>query len=231
METLQENVFHQEFTGFHSNEPAADLGLSAGFGPGVLQSLKSREHLFWEGDQRKACLEVVSGAVAIYRVQSDGRRQISRFALPGDHIGLGWEAIEPSSAVATCATSVLRRPIAAVRRAALASPALAHGLGVLQAEELRDMNDLICVIALGDAQGRVAAFLLNLARRIGLGGNPIIVDLPMTRSDIADHLGLTLETVSRELSRLRRLRIIEIHRITKLSIVDARGLALLACRP
>lgn len=196
--------------------------------PGVLRRVQAKEHLFLEGDRRRCSFEIVMGAVACFKVQQDGRRQISRFALPGDFLGLGWGDTEPYCAEATSDSIVKCRP----HRIALGDGpkdfGAAEWVGRKLAEELNEARELARVMALGGALERVAEFMVRMTSRIGSNGTPRVVVLPMTRSDIGDHLGLTLETVSRELSRLKQMRIIEIDQIVRISIVDPARLKAVA---
>ena len=187
--------------------------------PSALRLVKAKEHLFHEGDPRQCVFEVVSGALALYTLLPDGRRQIARFALPGEFVCVGWERTEPHSAEATVDTFVKCLPALLARRIAKDAPASLDWIGAQMAEEARAMQDLARLVALGGALERVAGFIGRLSRKIG-AASPCSFALPMTRADMGDHLGLTLETVSRELSRLRRLRVIEIERVTQVVILD-----------
>jgi CRP/FNR family transcriptional regulator len=132
---------------------------------------------------------------------------------------VGWERSEPYSAESTVDTFVKCLPALLARRIAKDAPASLDWIGAQMAEEARAMQDLARLVALGGALERVAGFIGRLSRKIG-AASPCSFALPMTRADMGDHLGLTLETVSRELSRLRRLRVIEIERVTQVVILD-----------
>ncbi len=188
--------------------------------PAAVRAVNAREHLFFEGDPRHCVFEVVSGSIALFRVLPDGRRQITRFALPGDFLCIGWERLEPCGAEATADSMVKCWPALLARRVAKDAPSSLDWIGAQLAEEAQAMQELARLVSLGGALERVAGFVLRLCDRIGTEQAPAVVALPMTRADIGDHLGLTLETVSRELSRLRRMRIIEIERATQLTILD-----------
>lgn len=192
--------------------------------PSAVRLVKAKEHLFHEGDPRQGVFEVVSGAFALYTLLPDGRRQIARFALPGDFLCIGWERAEPVSAEATVDSFVKGQPMLLARRIAKDAPASLDWVGAQLAEEARAMQDLARLVALGGALERVAGFIGRLSHRIGKGQAPRSIALPMTRADIGDHLGLTLETVSRELSRLRRMKVIAIERVTTIVILDPERL-------
>lgn len=211
-------------------QPCDDhAGPSLPLAAGMLRKVDAKEHLFLEGDERRNAFTVKAGAIALYKLQMDGRRQIHRFALPGDIIGVGWELEEDCNAQATVSSLVSASPIAPLRRAAEQSVAVARMIGEMAARDAHDLQQQLACVCQNGAFERVAAFLLRLALRIGAGeGASRTFELPMTRSDIADCLGLTLETVSREMSRLRSRNLIRIERITHITVPDLRRLAAIA---
>lgn len=191
----------------------------------TLRKCKAKEHLFLEGDDRRFLFEVQTGAIALYKIAPDGRRQILRFALPGDLIGLDWDETEQLSAQATNDCVVRVVPFAAVLRAADDSPILRRKLGEAMVREMMELRAHITAVCTGGATQRVAFLLNRLVEKCGqnkLGG--IAVELPVTRSDMGDYLGLTLETVSREISRLKAIGVIHIDRITHVTVKDIRRL-------
>lgn len=143
---------------------------------------------------------VLSGAVRICKLLGDGRRQIEAFCLPGDVFG--WEASgrHRFSAESVCDTKVVRIKRSILFARAADDAELAHALWALTATELHRAQDHLLVLGRKNAQERVATFLLDLASRSGAAANEVI--LPMSRQDIADYLGLTIETVSRTLTHL-----------------------------
>jgi CRP/FNR family nitrogen fixation transcriptional regulator len=147
--------------------------------------------------------EVVSGAIRIAKLTSDGRRQISRFCLPGDVFGLEAGITHAFSAEATT-DSVIR----VVRRSAVAAtaardPAMLGRLWTQTMMQLARAEDHMLLLGRKHAQERVAAFLLDMAERLSDDFH-----LPMSRRDIADYLGLTIETISRVLTQLEQERLI-----------------------
>jgi CRP/FNR family nitrogen fixation transcriptional regulator len=141
---------------------------------------------------------VVSGAVRTYRVLNDGRRQIGAFLLPGDMFGLEAGASHGTSAEAIADSVVLVIKRSAVVALAERDPEVARQMWTLTAQELgRAQNHMLLLIR--NAQERIAAFLLEMAARAPGADS---VELPMSRQDIADYLGLTIETVSRTLTQL-----------------------------
>ena len=192
---------------------------------GTLRGIEPKEHVFTEGDSRTFAYKVVTGALCLYKVVPDGRRQVLDFAYPGDIIGLGSGAIETCNAQATMATRVRCVPVAALRRAAGADPRLALRLLEVLSLELDGMRDHLVCIGQRSATERLMTFLLSLSRRNeAKGGDPETIELRMTRADIGDFLGLTIETVSRTFTKLRSRGLIEIDQGTTIRIVDIERL-------
>jgi CRP/FNR family transcriptional regulator len=187
--------------------------------------IKAKEYLVLEGDPHRLLFQVVAGAVALAHVSPDGRRQIVRFAFAGDLIGLHWDAVEPLSAQATCESVVRSAPFSSVIRAAEEQQALRSALAVAMGREMKALRDHVTAVCAGGAAQRVAFLLEQLLERVATreAGRDVIV-LPMTRLDMGDYLGLTIETVSRELSRLRQAGVIEIDRVTRVVVKDRRKL-------
>jgi CRP/FNR family transcriptional regulator, nitrogen fixation regulation protein len=161
--------------------------------------------IFGENEPADYLYKVVSGSVRTYKILSDGRRQVGGFYLPGDLFGLEFADEHTLSAEAISDAKVL-----VVKRSALTALAghdalVAQQLFNLTGRELRRVQDRILLLV-KSAQERVASFLLEMAERVS--GNSI--DLPMSRQDIADYLGLTIETVSRTLTSLECAAAIEV---------------------
>jgi len=161
---------------------------------GIARGLVRDQLLFAEGDSADLVYKMVTGVVRSYRLLADGRRQITGFHLPGDVFG-----IELRHARSEAAEAVAEATVIVARRSSLtAEPDEAlwrHAMGVL-----RRSQDHVLTLGRRSAAERVASFLLDLAQR--LGGRDEIA-LPMSRQDIADYLGLTIETVSRTLTLLQ----------------------------
>ncbi|OFX06619.1 MAG: transcriptional regulator, partial [Alphaproteobacteria bacterium RIFCSPHIGHO2_12_FULL_66_14] len=169
--------------------------------PGVTRKLTRGEELFAEGDASEFFYKVVSGTVRTYKLLSDGRRQIDEFHLAGDIFGLepgeqhrfSAEAVEDASVV-----MFRRRRFAAI---AQEDPSLGDQVMASLMHNLERAHDHMMLLGRKSAQERIATFLLDMSKRIAKGDS---FDLPMQRSDIADHLGLTIETVSRTLTQFAR---------------------------
>ncbi len=193
-----------------AHRPGAVLSDHALIGPiemmGAPMTFGRNSEIFGEGEQADYVYKVVSGAVRTYRVLADGRRQIGGFHLAGDVFGLEFGELHAFSAEAVSDSRIL-----VVKRSALMSLAardsdVARQLWTLTGRELARVQEHI-VLLVKTAQERVAAFLLEMAERRPAGD---AVELPMSRQDIADYLGLTIETVSRTLSNLESEAAIEV---------------------
>lgn len=172
--------------------------------------LEAKEHVFCEGDPRTHVYRVESGAIAIYKSLFDGRRRIIDFAYPGDFIGLGVLDEHIMSAQATCPSKVRCFSASALESLAETDASLAIKLYKSVCQDLVAARSLLVTVGQRSAVERVAAFLLALHRRTGDGeGERSVIRLAMRRSDIADLLGLTIETVSRTLTKLREMEVIE----------------------
>jgi CRP/FNR family transcriptional regulator, nitrogen fixation regulation protein len=173
---------------------------------GVAMPFDRNAEIFGEGEPADYVYKVLSGSVRTYRVLTDGRRQISAFHLPGEVFGLESGEEHSCSAEAISQSSVLVVKRSTVLAAAEREGDVARQLWGITARELgRAQNHSMLLIK--SAQERVASFLLEMARRFS-GGSA--VELPMTRQDIADYLGLTIETVSRTLTQLQGTATIEL---------------------
>lgn len=155
--------------------------------------------IYAQGEASGSLYQVVSGAVRACRLLSDGRRQISAFYLPGDVFGLEGDDHHHLSAEA-----VVRSRVRTVRLGRFTDLIARHDAAAIELwqvaiSSLMRTQDHLLLLGRRNALERVAAFLLEMADRQGAS----TVDLPMTRLDIADYLGLTLETVSRMFAQLK----------------------------
>jgi CRP-like cAMP-binding protein len=165
---------------------------------GPAMTFERNAEIYGEGEDADYVYKVLSGSVRAYKVLSDGRRQVTAFYLPGDAFGIEQGTEHTHSAEAIDKASILL-----VRRSSLFNTAehnseVARQLWAITAAELgRSQNHALLLIK--TAKERIAAFLLDMAERLAGKG---FVELPMSRQDIADYLGLTIETVSRTLTLL-----------------------------
>ena len=156
------------------------------------------QEIYGESEPADYLYKIISGTVRTYKVLNDGRRQIGAFYLPGDMFGLESGAEHAFSAEAITSATVLVIKRSAVTALAACDISVARQLLVMTGRELaRAQNHIMLLIK--TAQERVADFLLEMADRVQENNE---VELPMSRQDIADYLGLTIETVSRTLTQL-----------------------------
>jgi CRP/FNR family nitrogen fixation transcriptional regulator len=181
--------------------PAATPGL------GATRVLGKDEEVFAEGDRAAYFYKVVSGAVRTSKLLSDGRRQIDAFHLPGDCFGIESGEEHRFSAEALGDTTVIAYRRCSLDSLAATDATFAHQLVAAMMRSLERAQDHMLLLGRKTAMEKIATFLLDLSGRVPDAGH---VDLPMSRTDIADHLGLTIETVSRSLTQLERQGVIEL---------------------
>lgn len=164
---------------------------------------------------------VRSGAVASYRLFADGRRQVMSFHLPGDFVGLeaGLQYASTSVCLSDAVLETMRR--SELSDAAATDPGLARALWQVATRAFQRSEEHALILARQGALERVVAFLLDFSDRLG---GPDAFDVPMTRQDIADHLGLTIHTVSRTLSQLDQSALIEARSSRQVRLVDRAAL-------
>jgi CRP/FNR family transcriptional regulator len=190
--------------------------------------LQPGETLFFEGDRSDNLYILTEGCVRLSKMLADGRRQITGFLFPSDFLGLALRERFAYSAEAVGAVAVCRYPKSKLEALLDEFPAMERRLLAVASNELAAAQDQMLLLGRKTAIERVASFLLILMRRMQLKGRHNAVSLPMTRTDIGDYLGLTIETVSRSLSKLKRDRVVRFSTAQDLEIVDAKRLAALA---
>lgn len=160
-------------------------------------SYSRNEEIFGEGEPADYLYKIESGCVRAYRTLDNGRRQLVAFYLPGDLFGLDARDLHTISTEATTPSKirVIKRKVLMARGGDMAT--IKHLLDLTAAELRRAQNHNL--LLLKGAQDRMVGFLREIAQR---GHHQGEIELPMTRRDIADYLGLTVETVSRTLTRL-----------------------------
>ena len=187
--------------------------------------LAPQQMIFNEGDPAAHLFNVIEGAVKIYKLLPDGRRQITGFLFPGDFLGIALHDRYTYSAEAVTAVRLCRFPRAKFEKLLQEFPKLENRLLQTASNELAAAQDQMVLLGRKSAAEKVATFLLRLSDR---KGGEQTIDLPMGRSDIADHLGLTTETVSRTLTKLKSTRLIRILVGGKLELLDRDALTDLA---
>ena len=190
---------------------------------GATMSFPSETEVFGEGETADYAYQVVSGAVRTYKILRDGRRQVGGFYLPGDIFGLEFRDDHTVSAEAITDTKVVVVKRSMLMTLAGRDPVIGRELLNVTGSELRRVQTRMLLL-LKSAEERVAGFLLEMAERAS-GGN--VVELPMTRRDIADYLGLTFETVSRTLRGLANKAAIEVTAPRRIVLRNRSALRLL----
>jgi CRP/FNR family transcriptional regulator, nitrogen fixation regulation protein len=190
---LNGNPTHRpRFLGEFGNLPQAEV---------ILSEFKYRRsaEIFGEAEPAEYIYQVMDGAVRSYKLLSDGRRQIGAFHLVGDIFGLENGSTHRFTAEAIIDTTVRLMKRASLAHVAEQDAAVARDLLNMTASNLQHAENHMLLLGRKTSLERVAAFLLEMDSRLTAAG---VMALPMCRRDIADYLGLTLETVSRALSAL-----------------------------
>jgi CRP/FNR family transcriptional regulator, anaerobic regulatory protein len=212
----------------------ANLAVCRGLGQKVagqivaISSLRKKrrgETLFAEGDMADGIYEVVHGTLRLYKLLPDGRRQIVGFPSAGHLLGLAPEGAHVYTAEALTDVTLCRYPRASFDRLLDEMPGLARRLWAVTADELRFAQDQLLLLGRKTATEKVATFLRMLADQQGSEDE---VDIPMTRNDMGDYLGLSIETVSRTLTRLKRAKIIAMSAVDHVVFLNHRQVELLA---
>lgn len=188
-------------------------------------TLPSGGILFHEGAQADYVMNVTSGAVKLFKLLGDGRRQILGFRFAGDFLGLAAGTEYSYSAEALTDSKLCRFPRRKLDGLRERFPRLDRRLLTLSIDELTAAQEQLLLLGRKTAEERLVSFLILLSQgqvRRGLVPDPIT--LPMTRSDIADYLGLTIETVSRTFSVLKRKGLIELRDTTHVHLEDRERL-------
>ena len=177
--------------------------------------------IYGEGEPAEYLYKVVSGAVRTYKVLADGRRQIGAFYLPGDIFGLEASDDHTFSAEAVSDSQVLVIKRSAVMDLAARDSIVAQQLWTVTGHELQRAQDHVMLL-IKSAQERVAGFLVEMAKR---APGTSTIQLAMSRQDIADYLGLTIETISRTLTQFEKSSAIALPTSRQIEIRNRAALA------
>lgn len=188
--------------------------------------LQRGDYLFNTGDTFKRLFAVRSGAIKAYKVSEDGNEQILGFYLPGEM--LGFDAIEEQrhvcTAVALETSSYCAIPFSRLENLCLQLPGLQHQMYRLMSREISTENKSLLLLGKKNAEDKIATFLISLSTRLNLlGYSATEFRLPMSRQEIGNYLGLTVETVSRIFSRLQKEKLISIDR-KLIKIINTKSL-------
>jgi CRP/FNR family nitrogen fixation transcriptional regulator len=184
-----------------------------GFQPVVL--FPAGTEIYAQGEKSDSLYKVEFGAIRIYRLLADGRRQISAFHLAGEIFGFEADRTHHFFAEAMCATGVR------ARRTAFRQNEFASELLPVALQDLVRAQEHLLVLGRQNAVERVAAFLVDMSER---QGGLRTIELPMSRTDIADYLGLTIETVSRVFSKLRQKGVLRLPSLRGVEIMKWQAL-------
>ncbi|WP_407187746.1 helix-turn-helix domain-containing protein [Bradyrhizobium centrosematis] len=177
---------------------------------------KKGTEIYGEKEPAEYVYQVKTGAVRSYKLLSDGRRQIGAFHLAGDIFGLENGSLHRFTAEAIVDTTVRLIRRQTLELVADNDPVVANNLLNMTTTNLQHAEDHMLLLGRKTSLERVAAFILEMDQRLTRAD---VIALPMSRRDIADYLGLTLETVSRALSRLHEFGIIDFIGNTQRQIV------------
>ena len=174
---------------------------------GTSMRYERNAEIYGEDEPADYFYKVVLGAVRTYKLLSDGRRQISAFHLPGDVFGLEAGANHRFTAEAVASSTIVAVKRSAIVAFAARDSGFANELWALTAGDLSRAQEHMLLLGRRNAEERVATFILDMA---GRATGQETIELPMSRQDIADYLGLTIETVSRTLTHLENAAAIEL---------------------
>ncbi|TWG64950.1 MULTISPECIES: Crp/Fnr family transcriptional regulator [unclassified Aminobacter] len=190
--------------------------------------VKEGEELIGDAERIDVYSNVLSGVVKLTKTLSDGRQQIVGLQFAPDFLGRPFRKESSINAEAATDVSLCSFPKATMDRMMQEQPGLEHRLLQQALIELDDARDWMVTLGRKTAAEKVASFLMLIARNIDPSRDPerraVTFDLPLTRADIADFLGLTIETVSRQLTRLRTDNVIRIENNRHVFVDDIRRL-------
>jgi len=192
--------------------------------------VKAGDSLFRVGDPFASLYAIRSGSFKSAVIAADGDTQVTHFALPGELLGLDAYSgrVHPSYAEALEDSSVCLLPFAQLEALAQQVPALQQQIYSIFSEELKQENDILMLLGKRSADIRLAALLINISSRYarrGYSASRFVLSMP--RTDIANYLGLTAETVSRLFSRFQKENLIRASG-RDVEILDLIGLSELA---
>ena len=206
-----------------ANVGDAPLDVLRGALPGPVRHVDPDQHVTIEGARRDAVIGVVSGLLRSFRVTPDGRRHITRFAKAGDLIGLGALKTYRGSSEAVAASTIVTFPVRALDGAAETDPQVRRAILEAMTAEMTARDRIQFRLGRLWSDERVADFLLELSTDPN-GTNRASSTIAMSRADMADHLGVTIETVSRALHRFQRQGLVRLDGAHRFTILRGRAL-------
>ncbi len=178
-------------------------------GFGTVSHYARNNTIFSEGEDAEYSYRVVTGAVRLSKMMPDGRRQIAEFALPGDFFGINWLQDHALTAEALTEVTLICYGRGRLERLGDENREIRAELFSTLRHDLWAAQNHLVILGRQSANERVASFLAQLMQR-SKQTDKRVIDIPMTRQDIADYLGLTIETVCRSLTKLKQAGIIDI---------------------
>ena len=176
---------------------------------GTITRFERNNTIVSEGDEAEYSYKVISGAVRLSKMMSDGRRQIAEFALPGDFFGINWLDEHAMTAEALNDVTVVRYARGRLERLGDENREVRAELFSNLRHDLWAAQNHLVILGRQSAMERVASFLVQTMER-SKQADKTTIEVPMTRQDIADYLGLTIETVCRMLTKLKTSGIVAI---------------------
>jgi CRP/FNR family transcriptional regulator len=188
--------------------------------------LHKGDHLYRESDEFRSVFAVRSGAIKAYRTTDDGREQVTGFYFPGEIVGMDGisKNSHASSAKALETSAACEIPFSSLEELSTRLPNLQRHFFQLMSREITEDQQLITMLSKNTAEERIAALMLSISSRNARRKlSATSFRLPMSRIDIGNYLGLTVETVSRVFSRLQKLEILKVSN-KEIDILDVKGL-------
>jgi len=216
---------------FFAVEPAhVQKFLSAETGDrSITRTIQAGNLLYCEGDKSPQVYEIIEGVVRSSKILRDGRRQVIAFGYPGDILGISHDCRHHSDCEAVSDVKVRVHRKNACSSNVNDEPQFCSMLLKHTASEMNNMQEHFMMLGRKSAHEKVSSFLTVLLDRVGEKGEGCAVfSIPMPRSDIADFLGLTIETVSRTLTKLRKEGVIDLpnpHQVKVLKLAALRACA------
>lgn len=189
------------------------------------QSYRAGETIVWSGDPIEFLGSIVFGVATLSQTLEDGRRQMVGLLLPSDFVGRPGRALAQYDVTAVTDTVICRFRKADFEKLLLESPHISHRLLEMTMDELDAAREWMLILGRKTAREKIASFLAILARRqAGLEKTPLAAgvrfELPITREAMGDYLGLTLETVSRQISALKKDGVIKVDGLRRIEVRD-----------
>jgi CRP/FNR family transcriptional regulator len=192
--------------------------------------LKKNEHLYRENDAFTAVYAVRSGVIKAYRISGDGQEQVTGFYFPGEILGMDGISKDKyaCSAIALETAAICEIPFNRFEELSQQLPAMQHRFFQLMSQEITTDQQLITLLSKNSAEERVASLLISIsARNARRKLSKTHFRLAMSRADIGNFLGLTVETVSRVISRFNKQQLIAVDN-KEVELLDLAGLKTIA---